>query len=120
MLHRSRTNFFPGRLSVFFQPVAPSSSGVSGPPDTWDRGGIDSLVMPHPPPDNGEEQHERADHAGRRGSRDRGLLDVLPCLAPLLLRLVRPVLKPQPPGRLGRLALQSRGQLAELLLCPRL
>src|ERR1700733_13339200 len=127
MLHRSRTNFFPVRLSVFFQPVPPSSSGESGPPDTLDRGGIDSLVTPRPPSDKDEEQHQRAEHADRRGSRDRALPDLLAGLGRLLLRLVRLVLKPQLPGRLGRLAfrlgrlaLQPRGQLAQLLLCLRL
>ena len=43
MLHRSLVNFFPVRLSVFFHPVPPSSSGVSGPPDTVLCGGIDSV-----------------------------------------------------------------------------
>jgi hypothetical protein len=84
-----------------------------------DCGGIDSLVTPRPPPDKSEEQHERTDHAGRRGGRDRALLDLLADLGRLLLRLVRPVLKPQLPDRLGRLAFQPRGQLAQLLLCSR-
>ena len=44
MLHRSRTNFFPVRWRVSFQPVPPSSSGVAGPPETSFCGGIDSLI----------------------------------------------------------------------------
>ena len=42
MLHRSATNFFAARFSVYFQPVPPSSSGLSGLPDTLFGGGIDS------------------------------------------------------------------------------
>ena len=43
MLHRSATNSFPARLSVYFQPVPPSSRGLSGPPDTSFCGGIGSM-----------------------------------------------------------------------------
>ncbi len=43
MLQRSRTNFFPVRLAVLRQPVAPISSGVSGPPETWLCGGMVSV-----------------------------------------------------------------------------
>src|SRR6476661_4783095 len=44
MEHRSRLYFFTERLRVFFQPVPPSSRGLSGPPDTAFCGGIDSAV----------------------------------------------------------------------------
>jgi hypothetical protein len=44
MEHRSRLYFFTERLRVFFQPVSPSSRGLSGPPDTAFCGGIDSVV----------------------------------------------------------------------------
>src|SRR6185437_532363 len=43
MLHRSATNSFPARLSVYFQPVPPSSSGLSGLPGTLCGGGIASV-----------------------------------------------------------------------------
>ncbi len=46
MLQRSRTYFFPVRLTVLRQPVSPSSSGVSGPPDTSFCGGIVSVPSP--------------------------------------------------------------------------
>ena len=42
MLHRSATNSFAARFSVYFQPVPPSSSGLSGLPGTLFGGGIDS------------------------------------------------------------------------------
>ena len=41
---RSRTNFFPVRLTVSRQPALPSSSGVSGPPDVSFCGGIVSSM----------------------------------------------------------------------------
>ena len=45
MLHRSATYSFAARFRVYFQPVPPSSSGLSGLPGTLSGGGIDSPAL---------------------------------------------------------------------------